>query len=227
MNNVEHTPENYGLTLLEGVPLHPQFERFCGYEGERRYVGFYWLPGGDELMFEDGVHGATGSNWPWLMWTGHLSVMPHLAPFDFGSSDFEAKHWMLLDRERRQIWASYVREVHHFLKDAPDLRAERAAWEALPPEERKRIAEETRRAYMEAMEEVRRNLPSGPELMEATHRGLLVDQHNVASLTQWLDQQLLRCPSCGQEAPAGTYEGYACPNCGVNYMMNLLRNGLP
>ena len=43
------------------LPVPPMLEAALGYPGTARYVAFYWLPGGDELMWDDGWSSADGS----------------------------------------------------------------------------------------------------------------------------------------------------------------------
>ncbi len=82
-----------------------------GYRGQARFVAFYWTPAGDELMFSDGSISADGDWYAWSVFVQHRSVAPRLAPYDFGSSDEEAKHWLLVDRQSNDLYAGAPREV--------------------------------------------------------------------------------------------------------------------
>jgi hypothetical protein len=105
-------------------------EAACGYTGEARYVAFYWIPGGDELVWNTGWSSATGEWMAWLTWTRHRRVAPLLAPYDFGSSDGEAHHWLLLDRESRACQVGTPEAVYAFLRTHNPLPAGPAL---LPP----------------------------------------------------------------------------------------------
>jgi hypothetical protein len=82
-----------------------------GYPGQSRFVAFYWTPDGDELMFTDGHISADGNWYVWLTFLQHPAVAVHLGQYDFGSSDNEAKYWLLLDRETNRIYAGTPGEV--------------------------------------------------------------------------------------------------------------------
>src|SRR2546428_14092251 len=51
-----------GLTPLM-VPVPPMLEQAIGYEGDARFVSFYWTPGGDEADYDDGQSGGN-RHWP-------------------------------------------------------------------------------------------------------------------------------------------------------------------
>src|SRR6266487_352302 len=52
-----------GLILLHvPVPPMPMLEKAIGYNGDARFVSFYWTPGGDETYYDDGQSAGTG-NW--------------------------------------------------------------------------------------------------------------------------------------------------------------------
>ena len=36
------------------LPVPPMLEAALGYAGTAQYVAFYWTPGGDELIWDDG-----------------------------------------------------------------------------------------------------------------------------------------------------------------------------
>jgi hypothetical protein len=106
-----------------------------GYEGDARYFAAYWLSGGDELMLADGQIEFTAANWhAFLLYRDHPSVAPHLARYNFGSSDDEAEHWLVIDCIEHRAHVAPVAEARAFLRaqwpeaeaseDAPDLTAE-------------------------------------------------------------------------------------------------------
>ena len=109
-----------GLTALP-VPVPPMLERALGYTDRApgspaRLVGFFWEPAGDEARCSDGRRTADAN---WYAYHAYLDglVRPHLAltagdrwslPYDFGSSEVPAKHWLLLSREQRRLYAAPV-----------------------------------------------------------------------------------------------------------------------
>lgn len=102
------TPGAPQLTLTPlAAPVPPMLEAAIGYDGPARWVAFYWQSAGDEACWDDGRSSLCGANWPaYLAYTQHQKVWPHLALYDFGSSDEPARHWLVLDRETRQLYAA-------------------------------------------------------------------------------------------------------------------------
>ena len=82
-------------------PLPPGFLAAFGYRGGRRFVALYWEPCGDESCYCDGVSTACGltDNWLYLDFVRQSHVLrwreEHV--LDLGSSDGEAKHWLVVD----------------------------------------------------------------------------------------------------------------------------------
>jgi hypothetical protein len=95
-----------------------------GYTGDARYVAFNWTPYGDEAEFFDGRRSATGNWQAFLAYIQHPAVSSLLEPYDFGSSDNEAKQCLILDREKRELLIAPVKEAHVFLLDFGHLRME-------------------------------------------------------------------------------------------------------
>jgi hypothetical protein len=85
---------------LVGV-LPRNWERAFGYDGDARYVAFYWTSLGDEAMYDDGQVAGDGN------WRLFLTLRYHHPELDrrynVGYSDLEADHWLLLDRETRDL----------------------------------------------------------------------------------------------------------------------------
>jgi hypothetical protein len=97
------------------LPVPPMFERSVGYKGESRFVAFFMEPC-DELCFHDDfLNSGTLDSASWLLFTHHPFVKLHLLSFDFGSADFPARHWLLLDRETRRFYVGERETVESFL----------------------------------------------------------------------------------------------------------------
>lgn len=114
------------------LAVPPMLETAFEYNGAKRWVAFYWEPAGDELAWEDGQRGVTGANWSaYLAFTQHRAVWPTLAPFNFGSSEESAEHWLVLDCQERKLYAAPKRSARAFLaQQATPLPAD-LPWEAL------------------------------------------------------------------------------------------------
>jgi len=81
--------------------LPRNWEQAFGYDGEARYVAFYWTPVGDEAMYDDGQVSGDG-NWRLFLTLRHQH--PELDQrYNVGDSDVEADHWLLFDRETRDL----------------------------------------------------------------------------------------------------------------------------
>ena len=85
---------------LVGV-LPRNWERAFGYDGDARYVAFYWTPVGDEAMYDDGRVSGDGN---WRLFLSLRYRHPELdRRYNVGYSDLEADHWLLLDRETHDL----------------------------------------------------------------------------------------------------------------------------
>lgn len=98
------------------LPVPPGFGQVMGYSCNRKWVAFFWSPYGDELEYDDG-HSAGTIDWPgWLAFVRHRLVWPLIKAYDFGSSESEATHWLLLDRQARQFYVGDKTSVSNFLQ---------------------------------------------------------------------------------------------------------------
>lgn len=97
------------------VTLPQSFEDALGYPGGFRWVAFFWEPCGDEAMYDDGFSSADCNWWGFLAFTRHPQVVPWLSPYDLGSSDSEARHWLLCDTESREVYVGEKVLVRDFL----------------------------------------------------------------------------------------------------------------
>ena len=85
---------------LVGV-LPRNWERAFGYDGDARYVAFYWTPVGDEAVYDDGQVAGDGN---WRLYLTLRYQHPELdRRYNVGYSDLAADHWLLLDRETHDL----------------------------------------------------------------------------------------------------------------------------
>jgi hypothetical protein len=94
-----------------------------GYTGEARFVSFQWTAYGDEAVYSDGRLSAN-ANWEaFLAYILHPAVYPSLQDYDLGSSEREAEHVLILDREKLEVLIAPAKDAQTFLAEQwPPLR---------------------------------------------------------------------------------------------------------
>ncbi len=104
------------------VPVPPMLAEAIGYTGQvfghplnARWVGFYWERSGDEANYDDGRASGTGEYTGYQAFVDHPKVAVHLRHFDFGSSETQPHHYLLLDRDERRLYALPARLAQQFL----------------------------------------------------------------------------------------------------------------
>jgi hypothetical protein len=163
------------LTPLN-VPVPPVLAKAMGYRGEAWFVSFQWTPYGDEADYSDGRGSGTGNWQTFLAFIHHLAVSPQLKGYDFGSSDSEAKHALILDQEQQILYVASVREAEKFLQEQ---------W---PKELPLRMStEEYSALVMKALKNVK---PPKDVSMEEIQRRIDQQYALIEELQQWLDKQL-------------------------------------
>jgi hypothetical protein len=167
--------EVQGLTPLE-IPVPPMLSKAIGYKGEARYVSFQWTPYGDEADYSDGRLSGTGNWQAFLAYIRHPAVSPFLKEYDLGSSDSEAKHAIILDRNKLKIMIAPVKEAQAFLSAQ------------LPPQPPIRMSKEEYLAMVsQALKSVKQ--PNKIEIEEVQRR--IEEQYAlIEDMQQWLDKYL-------------------------------------
>ena len=107
--------ENEKLSPLL-CPVPEMLERAIGYVGNARLVGFFF-GGDDEASYSDGRITAQGSWYAFDGYINHPLIAPHVYAFDFGSSNGPPVHWLILDREKRQLVVALVAEAQRLLRE--------------------------------------------------------------------------------------------------------------
>ncbi len=129
--NANGLPEQEGLIPLP-IPVPPSLAGALGYGGEAQYLAIWWEAAGweaagDEPMWSDGRTTTNGWWQGFLAYVQHPRVEPYLAPYDLGSSEEPAAHYLLLDLVERQAYIGTAGQVTRFLRDytpRPDLSPE-------------------------------------------------------------------------------------------------------
>jgi hypothetical protein len=100
--------------------LPPGFLQAFGYQGSRRFVALYWEPCGDEACYDDGISYACGmsDNWLYLRFIHQADVHRWLDEhgLNLGSSDEEAKHWLIADALTNDLYAAPQREASRIVR---------------------------------------------------------------------------------------------------------------
>ena len=108
-------------------PAPPKLSRLFGYGGAWRWVAFFWNGGGKGPCFPWHYDGhATGpvNRSAWEAFINHRLVLAHnyrredgyaIKRFEFGSDQFAASHWLLLDRRERRLFAGPESQVATFV----------------------------------------------------------------------------------------------------------------
>ncbi len=160
------------------LPLPPALCEAAGYTGGGRYVAMWWTPLGDELMLCDGESTCTGW-WPaWTTLAQHPLGQALFSPYELGTSDSEALHWLLADRLQGTLHVGLALEVRQLLATQPSELA--AAVEILGAEHVEQLIQTQLRTPVRA--------PDPHEIQ----RQLELSTRLVGELAAWLDATLAR-----------------------------------
>lgn len=90
-----------GVSL--NIPIPPMLEQAVRYAGAARYFALFWSPAGDEAMVSDGCVTHDGCWWGYIALVDHPLIAIALAGqrYSLGSSEFDATHWLIIDRTAR------------------------------------------------------------------------------------------------------------------------------
>jgi hypothetical protein len=164
-----------GLTPLQ-APVPPMLAKAIGYTGEARFVSFHWTPYGDEADYSDGRISATGNWHAFLVYIQHPAISPFLKEYDLGSSDSEAKHALILDREKLEVLIAPVKEAQSFLTKQ---------W---PPEPPLRMSQEE---YLATITKALKNIKQPDDIdIEEMQRRIDAQYALIEEMQRWLDKYL-------------------------------------
>jgi hypothetical protein len=102
-------------------PIPYDFLREFCYPGPRRFIAFYWTPLGDDACFDDGQSSACGlsDNLLLLTFLRRKDVWAWRAEHElnFGNSDEEATHWLVVDKDTNEVYAAPKAEARQAVID--------------------------------------------------------------------------------------------------------------
>ena len=179
--------ENTLTVLAIPVPPEPILEQAVGYRNDRNahYLALWWEPCGDEAMVSDGFITFTG-HWPgYLAYVQHISVHPHLAAYDLGSSEYGATHWLVIDLHERRASVALRREAETLLANqwkSPEELSQGDPDQANPVV----LTSENLERLLEKWIEQSHQVPTMNELMGRMEE----DRKAVQTLQHWLDNQM-------------------------------------
>ena len=111
------------------VPVPMNLALLLGYQGQSRFVAFYWNQMVNEIAYHDGYDCGVGESERFLAFAGHPNVECELT-MDFGLIKWPASHWLLLDSKNDTFYTGppvQVREliVSQHQADPADIAATR------------------------------------------------------------------------------------------------------
>jgi hypothetical protein len=127
--NASSLPEQEGLIPLP-IPVPPSLAGALGYGGEEQFLALWWETAADEAMWSDGRTTTNAWRHGFLAYIQHPRVKSYLAPYDLGSSEEPAVHYLLLDLVDHQAYIGTASQVTRFLRNytpGSDLSAEQVA----------------------------------------------------------------------------------------------------
>lgn len=186
------------FTCLDGFSLPDEFWPAFGYEGQARFVSMFWTPFGDEAIYTDGRVEADGNWQAYTMLMDHPTNAELLRypcwfcrgrgttndlenepceesfgagtlEYNLGSSEFQATHVLIADREERRVYV------------APRWAGEQFLREQWPPSEPLAVDEDS---FMEALRQAMAELGT-PDQGEV-ERAMQEAQVRLAALQQAL-----------------------------------------
>jgi hypothetical protein len=97
------------------------FLRSFGYPGDRKLIALFWTSLGDEACFDDGQTSACGlcDNWLYLSFLRRKDVWAWRDEHElqFGNSDEEATHWLVVDANTGEVYAAPKAEARRAVFD--------------------------------------------------------------------------------------------------------------
>ena len=177
------------LQLNIPVPPAPLLEQAVGYQNFRNahFLALWWEPCGDEVMVSDGLVTFTGLWSGYLAYVHHSAVYPHLDAYNLGSSDCPADYHLVIDLIQRQAFIGTGDAADKLLT----TQWHKEAIGDCPHEDQGNficLSPKNLEKWIADMGKQLTHYPSMGELMSQIDE----DEKCVASLEQWLDEQVLK-----------------------------------
>lgn len=103
------------------IPLPAQFERAFGLQTQARWLGLYWEPQLAQVCYTDGETVGIGNTQAWQLFCAHPDINPLLSSYRLGDDGNSAQHYLLLDRQNRQLYVGEAAVVTDCLQHPATL----------------------------------------------------------------------------------------------------------
>jgi len=163
------------------VPPAPLLEEAVGYVNLKQstYMGMWWEPGGDEAVISDGLYTGTGLYDGYLAYIRHEAVYQALKGVNLGNSDEPAEFHLVFDLQTRKVYLASTEDASKFLE---------GQWDTGKPAKVLSMEDpETARMVAKALEDI----SCFPSMLEINEQ-LEEDDHRIALMEAWLDEQIIK-----------------------------------
>lgn len=103
------------------IPLPAQFEQAFGLQTQARWLGLYWEPELAQVCYTDGETVGIGHTQAWQLFRSHPDIKPLLSPYRLGDDSDSAQHYLLLDRQKQQLYVGEATLVSDCLQHPATL----------------------------------------------------------------------------------------------------------
>lgn len=107
---------NFANLTQINLPVPPMLEAALGYNGHMRYVAFYWDAEADTVRYDDGATDEEADFEAFDLMVLHEKTAPALAEYDLGSDGEIPRHFLLLDRRERALYAGRIAQISETMR---------------------------------------------------------------------------------------------------------------
>ena len=124
------------LIPLINIPSPPMLTFAFGYNGQQRFVGFWWSKNDDSPCCYDGIdyHYDCGKD-AWETYVKHEDVWPHLESLHLGTPNQPASHILVIDTHTNTVYAALIEPALLFLRRNNYIRTPEMPYENDDPDE--------------------------------------------------------------------------------------------
>jgi hypothetical protein len=173
-SSTKHSYTSTNLIVIWYIVSFRQF-RTDRPNGEARFVSFRWTPGGDEADYDDGQRAGTGEWQGYLAYIQHPTIHPLLDQYNLGSSESEAKHALILDRQDRKLYVAPIKDARAFLAQQ---------WPELEP------VHMTQEEYLAMVTQTLKNVKFREPDIEEIQKRIEEQYRRVETMQNWLNKFL-------------------------------------